>query len=120
MRKRCASDAQVLEHVASRNDPITQELRRLRTQLASAPTSLELATRLSRRYIDLARRKSDPRYLGYAQAALDAWWDREQVPAEVRILRATLWQSTHQFGKALTELDAVLKTHRHDEQAAQA
>lgn len=37
----------------------------------------------------LSRARSDPRYLGYAQAALGTWWDSPSPP-EVRVLRATI------------------------------
>lgn len=101
--------SQVLEHLPGRNDPAQQELRRLRIELTAAPNNPALATDIARRYIDAARSEADPRYLGYAQAALSPWWNQVQAPVEVRILRATLLQSTHQFPKALSDLDAVLK-----------
>lgn len=109
--------SQVLEHLPGRNDPAQQELRRLRTELAAAPNNPALATSIARRYIDAARSEADPRYLGYAQAALSPWWNQAQAPVEVRILRATLLQSTHQFPKALNDLDAVLKLDPNNAQA---
>lgn len=112
-----ADGAQVIERLPGKNDPAQQEFKRLRNELALAQDKLPAAANLARRYIDEARREGDPRYLGYAQAVLSPWWGQENPPTEVRVLRATLWQSTHQFPKALTELDAVLKADRNNAQA---
>lgn len=98
----------VLETVPRRGDPVQQELRRLRAELQAKPNDLALATATARRYIALGRAETDPRYLGYAEAALQPWWRQAAPPAEVRLLRATLLQSTHQFTPALADLKAVL------------
>lgn len=112
-----ADGAQVLERLPGKNDPAQQEFARLRGELASAQDKLPVAANLARRYIDAGRREGDPRYLGYAQAVLAPWWTLENPPSEVRVLRATLLQSTHQFPKALADLDAVLKADRNNAQA---
>lgn len=109
--------SQVIAHLPARNDPVQQEFRRLRTELAAAPNDPALAANIARRYIDAARTEADPRYLGYAQAALSRWWNQTEPPVEVRILRATLLQSTHQFAKALSDLDAVLERDPENAQA---
>ena len=103
-----ASGQQVIETLPRRGDPAQQELRRLRSQLNAAPKDLALATTLAQRYIALGRSETDPRYLGYAQAALAPWWSLASPPPQVRLLRATLLQSTHQFNPALDDLKAVL------------
>jgi cytochrome c-type biogenesis protein CcmH/NrfG len=87
---------------------VQQDIRRLRSQLNAHPDDVTLAASLARRYITLARSETDPRYLGYAQAALHPWWQQPAPPSEVRLLRATILQSTHQFSAALTDLRAVL------------
>ena len=103
-----ASGQQVVETVPRRGDPVQQDIRRLRSQLNAHPDDVTLAASLARRYIALARSETDPRYLGYAQAALQPWWQQPAPPSEVRLLRATVLQSTHQFSAALTDLRAVL------------
>ncbi|MYM69520.1 hypothetical protein GTP45_22135 [Pseudoduganella sp. FT55W] len=103
-----ASGQQVVASVPRRGDPLQQELRRLRSQLNASPNDVALATTVARRYIALGRSETDPRYLGYAQAALAPWWQQAAPPPEVRLLRATLLQSTHQFAPALADLKAVL------------
>ena len=112
-----ASGSQVLERLPGGLDPARRELQGLRAALAATPGDLTLASTLAQRYIEQSRRDGDPRYLGYAQAALAPWWNQPQPPSPVLVLRATLRQSTHQFGAALTDLDAVLKRDSGNNQA---
>ena len=112
-----ASGQQVIETLPRRGDPVQQELRRLRSQLNAAPADIALATTLAQRYIALGRSETDPRYLGYAQAALAPWWQQAAPPPEVRLLRATLLQSTHHFDAALSDLEGVLAAQPDNAQA---
>ncbi|MGV8868511.1 MAG: hypothetical protein ACOH2S_16415 [Janthinobacterium svalbardensis] len=98
----------VIEQLPRRADATQLALRGLRQQLNATPDDLAMATGLAQRYIALARSETDPRYLGYAQAALAPWWRQTAPPLPVRLLRATILQSTHQFGPALQDLDAVI------------
>ena len=98
----------VIEQLPRRADATQLALRGLRQQLTDNPQDLALAAGLAQRYIALARSETDPRYLGYAQAALAPWWRQAAPPVPVRLLRATILQSTHQFGPALHDLDAVI------------
>ncbi|MBJ7313530.1 tetratricopeptide repeat protein [Rugamonas sp. CCM 8940] len=106
-----ASGDQVIELLPRRADAAQRALRQLRDKLTTQPDNLALATDLAQRYIALGRDSSDPRYLGYAQAALAPWWRLSAPPAEVRLLRATLLQSTHHFDAALADLEQVLLAH---------
>lgn len=101
------SDAEILERLpaAAARSP---ELERLRARLDAEPQRLELKLELARRHIQIGRRLDDPRQYGYAQAALNPWWDRETAPADVLVLRATIRQSRHAFDAALDDLDAAL------------
>lgn len=103
-----ASGATVVERLPRRADPAQRELATLRAQLAASPRDLALATRTAQRYITVARQETDPRYFGYAQAALAPWWSMAAPPPEVRLLRAILLQSTHHFAEALRDLDAIV------------
>ena len=103
-----ASGATVVERLPRRADPAQRELATLRAQLAANPSDLALATRTAQRYITVARQETDPRYFGYAQAALAPWWSMAAPPPEVRLLRAILLQSTHHFAEALRDLDAIV------------
>lgn len=108
---------QVLEVLPSRNDPRQQELQRLRTALAADPRDARAAVTLARRYVEIWRDGGDPRYLGYAQAGLAPWWAMPEPPLAVRVMRATLLQSTHKFSAALADLNAVVRLDRDDAQA---
>ncbi len=99
---------QVIEQLPRRFDAAQRQLQQLRAQLRADPSNLRNATMLAQQYIATARSDSDPRYLGYAQAALAPWWQLAAPPPAVRILRATLRQSTHQFDAALADLNAAL------------
>lgn len=112
-----ADPKQVLETLpVASADRFSRELRQLRLELASDPRNLELATRAARGYIQRARAEADPRYLGYAQAALAPWWDHD-APAGVLVLRATIRQSLHDFSNALEDLSAALKIEPRNAQA---
>ena len=111
-------DAQVLERLRTKAaDPALLELRQLRSRLAENPNDLERATQLAQRYIEYGRAEGDPRYYGYAQAALNPWWNLSNPPAAVLLLRATLRQARHDFNGALADLSAILKSDPDDAQA---
>src|SRR5579872_7118641 len=113
-----ASDAQVLERLPYKaGDPLMAELRTERSRLRDQPDNLPLALRIARRYIELGRINGDPRYAGYAQAALMPWWNLERPPNEVLLLRATLRQRVHEFHAALTDLDVLLSANPWNAQA---
>ncbi len=112
-----AKGSDVIERLPRRTDPVQQELQRLRAQLAANPHNVEVATTVARKHIATARDETDPRYLGYAQAALAPWWQMPAPPLEVRLLRATLLQSTHHFPEAMRDLDAVVAADPDNPQA---
>lgn len=99
------------------SDPQMREAAALRAALAKDPKDLELAVKLARLDIQLARERSDPRYLGHAQAALAPWWTIEDAPVEVLVLRATIEQSLHDFDAALRDLDRAVKARPNHPQA---
>jgi hypothetical protein len=106
-------DALVLEHLPVRpGDPIGRELRRLRGVIAQDPANLDAALRLAERYFELAGAEGDPRYVGYAQAALTPWWNRPDPPLDARVMRAILKQYSHDFSGAMQDLDAATREDR--------
>ena len=106
-----AGDDTLVERLPARigNPAERRQQRALREQLRQHPAELQLATRLARDAIERARRDGDPRELGQAQAALAPWWTQPHPPAPVRLLRAIVRQSQHDFGPALQDLDALLQ-----------
>ena len=81
-----------------------------RAALQQHPDELGLALQAAHDALARGRLRGDPRELGAAQAALAPWWSRADAPPEVRLVRATVMQSQHEFKAALVELDAVLAT----------
>lgn len=105
-----ASDAEVLEQLPFKaSDPATRELRRLRQELTQNPHNLDKAVALSQRYYRLAMADGDPRYIGYAQAALAPWWEMADAPVAVLVQRAALRQYSHNFSSAVADLELATR-----------
>jgi tetratricopeptide (TPR) repeat protein len=112
------SDQEILEHLPTGStDPRARQLADLRRRLGASPDDMSLAIEVAKRNIEESRSRSDPRYLGYAQAALSPWWTLPSPPPPVLVLRATIRQSTHDFVGALADLDLVLAETPNDAQA---
>ncbi|MEY4751414.1 MAG: hypothetical protein RIQ60_3628 [Pseudomonadota bacterium] len=104
------SDQQVLERLPARAaDPRARDMVRLRQQLSSRPRDVGLAVQLARRYYDEVAAEGDPRYIGYAQAALAPWWAQTDAPVEVRVMRAVLRQFSHEFEPAIADLQSAVR-----------
>ena len=113
-----ASDDEVLERIPVSVLARAGELQTLRRRVAAEPTNAALAAELARRYIEIARAESDPRFLGYAQATLAPWSTQALPPsAEMRVLGAIVKQQRHDFDGALDELEAVLALDSRNAQA---
>ena len=102
------ADDAILERLPAARDPRVRVLAVARTRLAEDPANLNRAFSLASAYIALGQSQGDPRYEGYAQAALAPWWDLVEPPVPVLILRATLEQRRHDFDAALADLERVL------------
>src|SRR5262245_63657735 len=97
-------DGAVLERLPYRRaDPVAAELRNLRAALAARPDDAGAAANLAQRYFELAQAEGDPRYVGYAEAALRPW--PSAAPARVLFVRGLLRQYRHDFAGALQDLD---------------
>jgi Tfp pilus assembly protein PilF len=113
-----ASESKVLERLPFKpNDPIAREMAQLRTELQRNPGNVEVAVKLARRYYELVSEEGDPRYLGYAQAALAPWWGMPMPPIEVQVLRASLRQFRHDFAGAISDLNQVIARNPQHPQA---
>lgn len=112
------SDDQVVERLALRaGDPAARQLATLRAQWRRDLNDVTAATRLAAAYIDQAAAEGDPRYVGYAQAALQPWWREPDPPPAVRVMRAIVLQYDHRFDDALADLDAAVRAVPDDAQA---
>jgi hypothetical protein len=108
-------DAVVLERLPVRpSDPIAAELRRLRALAAAAPGDPSPAVRLARRYFELAMAQGDPRYAGYADAALRPWYVSARGNAAILVARGLLRQYRHDFDGALEDLAAAAERDSQD------
>ena len=101
-------DDAILERLPAARDPRVRVLALARARLAEDPANLNRAFSLASAYIALGQSQGDPRYEGYAQAALAPWWDLVEPPVPVLILRAMLEQRRHDFDAALAHLERVL------------
>jgi hypothetical protein len=101
------------------NDPAAKALRELRTAHSAAPDNRDIAVRLARRYFDLAGAEGDPRFVGYAEAAVRPWSTLVAPPADVLLVRALIRQYRHDFTSALRDLDAVIAAEPANTEAMQ-
>jgi Tfp pilus assembly protein PilF len=111
------SDAQELEHLPTAGNQDVRDQRRLHAELAAKPTDLSLALRIASQDIKIARSEADPRFNGYAEAALAPWLSLPNPPSSVLILRGTLRQATHDFSAAREDLDRVISVEPRNAQA---
>jgi predicted Zn-dependent protease len=111
-------DGEVIQKLPTGStDPRERQRKMLQAALSANPGDVRTAVALARLDIQISRERSDPRYLGYAQAALAAWWDQPSPPPAVLVLRATIRQSLHDFDGALADLDRVVAVTPDDPQA---
>jgi hypothetical protein len=111
-------ERQVLERVPVRSgDPRARELQALRDAVRQSPRDADAAAALAQRWIEDALAEGDPRFVGYAQAALAPWWHEASPPPAVRVQRAVVLQYGHQFAPALADLSAATGAEPENAQA---
>ena len=88
-------------------DSDARQLTALRAAAASAPADQVPAVALIQKYIELAMARSDPRYIGYAEAIVAGF--SAQPSAPMLMARAVLRQFRHEFAAALDDFAAALK-----------
>ena len=112
-----ANDAQTLETLPSAGNATLRALRQLHAELARQPDNLPLALQAAQQDIEAARSEADPRYQGFAEAALRPWLTSQEPPPAVLLLRAVLRQAVHDFPAALGDLDRVIAAEPRNAQA---
>lgn len=110
-------DDEVVLRVTASDNATLQALRADRERLLANPENLVQALDVAQRSIEQGRLLDDPRFFGYAQAALAPWWDMDAPPHQVRVLRATIFQYRHRFSAAQQDLDAVIQQQPDNAQA---
>ena len=100
-----SSDAEVVERLPSTaNDPSVRRVDSLRKQLAARPDDVALRLEVARRYFDLAMAQGDPRYVGYATAAIAPLAKLAPDDASYWLIKGQLQQYGHDFSGALASL----------------
>lgn len=101
--------ATVLERLPLRQgDPRVRELAADRVRLAADPRNTAVALRVADHYYSLAGAEGDPRYIGYAEAALAPWARDLDAPVDVLYMRGKLLQWRHEYAPALDLFARVL------------
>src|SRR5437868_2414434 len=77
---RPTDDQEVLEQLPVASARALRQARDLRRQLAERPREIKAATNAAWLSINKGRELGDPRYYGYAQAALTPWWNMSEPP----------------------------------------
>lgn len=100
-----ASDAEVVERLPGRaSDPALRRVESLRKQLAARPDDAALRVEIARRYFDMAMAQGDPRYVGYASAAIAPLAQSGSANTGYWMVRGLIQQFSHDFEAALTSL----------------
>jgi len=99
-----ASDSEVVERLPAGTDPAVRAVESRRRQLAAHPADMALRLEIGQRYFDLAMAQGDPRYVGYASAAIAPMEAAAPADARFWLLRGLLQQYGHQFEEALRSL----------------
>jgi hypothetical protein len=110
-------DATVLVTVPHAAASAQAVIRKSQIALAANPNDLAQALEVARAAIRDGRASADPRRYGQAQAALAPWWFIPDAPMNVRVLRAIIRQSLHDFAGAEADLDAILRLDPRNGQA---
>ena len=114
---RPSDDAAILGIVPPAAVSMQAAIRKSQIALAANPNDLNLALAVARAAIRDGRASADPRRYGQAQAALAPWWSIPDAPMNVRVLRAIIRQSLHDFEGAEADLDAILRRDPRNGQA---
>ena len=99
------NDNVVVERLPGRaSDPATRRVESLRKQLAARPDDAPLRIEIARRYFDMAMAQGDPRYVGYASAALAPLAKTVPSPVGYDMALGLIQQFSHAFEPALASL----------------
>ena len=100
-----ANDDAVVERLPARLVGVRRLIAEGKSNEARNPNR---AAARARALLDEARDRGDPRYAGYALAAIAPWKNDPQAPPPIAILQATLAQYQHDFDGSRHMLEAVL------------
>jgi len=102
-----SEDATVIEKLPFRaGDRRARELETLRASARKSPGDPAAAAALAQAYFDMAQARSDPRYVGYADAVVSQF--DHKLSIDLLVIRGTLYQYRHDFDKALVDFASAL------------
>jgi hypothetical protein len=114
-----ANDNEVVERLpAGATDPAVRRVDSLRKQLAARPNDTDLRLEIARRYFDLAMAQGDPRYVGYASAAVAPLAQSAAGNAGYWTIRGLIQQYSHDFAGALESLGKARELDRQSPEPA--
>ncbi|MBE7939320.1 hypothetical protein IM725_01890 [Ramlibacter aquaticus] len=99
------NDDEVVEKLpSSAADPSVRRVDSLRRQLAARPDDAALRLEIGRRYFDMAMAQGDPRYVGYAMAAIKPLDRLSPNDPGYWLVRGLLEQYSHDFAGGMKSL----------------
>lgn len=110
-------DDQVLQQLPKTLSLNRDRMASIREKLSVDPTNAALASAAAAGYIKMGNDESDPRFYGYAQSAIEYWWNAELPPANIAKIRAKLKEKDHKYKDAIADLVALLDRQPDDTQA---
>lgn len=114
---RPASDDEVLETLPKQLLNDLAETTELRRKLASDPQNAKLASQVAAELLSIGNQQGDPRFYGYARAALKPWWQATTADASILRLRAKLKEKDHLYDEALADLQLLVEQDPRNVQA---
>ncbi len=113
-----ASGEEVLETLPAAISGVeADKIRTSREAIAKNPANVELAVSTALENFKRGRAEGDPRYYGYAEAAIAHWAADPLPPTEILLIRAHLRQHRHEFKTAIADLDEIVKREPTNAQA---
>ena len=112
-----ANDETVLETLTFSLLERRSEITELRQEIAANPTNETIAVHAGQRFVAMGNQAGDPRFYGYAHAAIRHWWKDATPPAEILALRAKLKEKDHRYDEALADLHKLLTLQPQNAQA---
>lgn len=88
------------------------------TRLKESPNDALLAYQVAVFFIEAGDHGADPRFYGFARAALAPWWQTRTIPPPILRLRAKLKEKEHRYDEAIEDLQYLIRLRPRDAQAA--
>lgn len=102
------ADSEILETLPTSFLTSRNELAAARKRLAENPDNQPLAAAVAEQLIAAGNQESDPRFYGYARAAINRWWESDDADSFVIQARAKLKEKDHLYEAAVADLKIVV------------